>query len=343
MQILVVGGSNSLLRDGYVYHFMRKMESEYGNVKITNRSAGGTTSITSLALLDKIKDRPDLILLEYSLNDTGHINHLPDAYQKKWEMLELFYGFVAERFEGVPVLPLLLASEPFYDLDVTNNVYRAEKDFYNQHGMIDHDMRQEFNEFFGGEKPSFLYSDLAHFHRGFASALIGRTLAQTAQRILSMPSDTNVYAGPSRRPLKIIQADAIAGMASLPIDRAANSHLQIDCVVISEDTPAVVDLPGWPVCLYVASDTQHTNLSLDINGEAFELATMHRDCHEGKLIFTSVPMFLNDRFMALQESGPTQIKLSLKRGADTWIFDCLEGERDISYPRRVRLAAIATV
>lgn len=342
MQILVVGGSNSLLKDGYIYHFARKMTDEYGEVEIVNRSVGGTTSLTSLALLDTLESRPDLIILEYSLNDTGHINHLADAYQKKQEMLEKLYGFMAVKFKDVPVLPLLLASDPFYDISVVNNVYKAEKDFCKRHGLIHQDMRVEFHEYFGGQKPSFLYSDLAHFHRGFASALIGRPLAQSAQRILSMPKGTNVYQSSSDNALAITHAATLSYSAGLTVERAANRHLQLDCIVVGHDTSALIELPGWPVCLYIASDILHTDLSLEINGQTFEFATIHCDCQEGKLIFTSVPLFLNERFVAIKQPGPTRVRLSLSRGAEKWTFDCLKGESDASPERRVRIAAIAT-
>ncbi|SNY92889.1 hypothetical protein SAMN04515647_3154 [Cohaesibacter sp. ES.047] len=73
--VLVLGGSNSFIRDGYVHHFRQKLLEQFEAVTIVNRAAGATTSLTSIGSIDNIDVDPDIILYEYSLNDGGHLNH----------------------------------------------------------------------------------------------------------------------------------------------------------------------------------------------------------------------------------------------------------------------------
>ncbi len=339
----MVGGSNSITKDRYILHFANKLTEEYGEVEILNCSVGATTSITSLALVDLVTVRPDLIVFEFSLNDSGHLNHRPNAYEKKWQMMEMVFDFMGRKFVGVPVLPLILASSDFFDMRVPNSVYDAERDFYRFHGMICHDMRFELFEMFRGSLPEFIYSDKAHFHRGFASSLIGRTLAQAAQRVLSSQKKTNVYSCYANRTTRLTHAHEIAVRNEISVGRVANRHLQLDTVEVRSRSSIIIDAPAWPVCLYIASDGNHGNLSLDVDGLRLDVATIHQDCQEGRFVFTSIPLLLNERFMALRRDGPLQMKLSMQDGGDAWAFDCMEKGPDTGGARRVQLAAIATL
>lgn len=341
MKVLIVGGSNSILKDRYILHFANKLTEEYGPVEFVNCSVGATTSITSLALIDLVTIRPDLIVFEYSLNDTGHLNHLADAYEKKWQMLEIFFDFVGQKFPGVPVLPLMLSSQDFFDISVPNNVYDAETDFYQQRNIRFHDMRVELYEMFCGSLPEFVYADKSHFHRGFASALIGRTLAQVAKLVLSNGKADNFYANPLGKRARITHARALAAANNAPLEQVANRYLNVELVQVGRGDVLGIQTPGWPICLYIASDLLHGDFCLDVNGLRIDVATIHQDSQFGKFVFTSIPLFLNDQYMALRRDGPVTLKFSMKDGGDVWAFDCMEPEPVGNFTRRVRLSAIA--
>ena len=72
MRVAIIGGSNSVIANGYIGRFASHLAAISGHeVTLDNISVGGTTSLTSIGRLQEITEVPDVVVLEYSLNDTG--------------------------------------------------------------------------------------------------------------------------------------------------------------------------------------------------------------------------------------------------------------------------------
>lgn len=344
MRIVVVGGSNSVSKEGYVGHFIDRMSDHFSDIELINISSGGTTSLTSLVGINNIQGDVDLFIIEYSLNDTGHLNHRENGGSFKTDFLRIMFGLIKAKFPHSKILPLILSSEPFYDLGVPNSVYESELAYFSKNGLYFHDMRRELFHMFGGQPPYFLYSDIAHFHRGFASSIIGRTLGMSAQWLMDPASHKNVISDVTDtvHPT-IISAQGLNKNAQGCVATATNRHMSLDYLEISKSQSLECTISGWPICLYFASDSQHVDLEVEIEGQRLVVGTRHLDCREGKFILTSVPLILNHQYMRSRRNGEVTMKLSLAGDAPVWTFDCLESHTPSGQGDRVRIVAVATL
>ncbi|SNY92890.1 hypothetical protein SAMN04515647_3155 [Cohaesibacter sp. ES.047] len=255
-------------------------------------------------------------------------------------------GFLNEKFPNALILPLIITSQPFYNLSVPNYVYDAELDFFRQYGIYYHDIRRELYSMFGETPPGFLYSDAAHFHRGFVCALIGRTLAEKAFFLLALKRN-GIEQVPSKKLTNFASyIDAkglVAAGRGCQVETISVRRFSVDYLEIDHSNSLEVELDGFPICIYLASDLLSSNLRLSINGNEYAIATKHRDCQEGKFMFTSVPIVLNESIMQVPLRKKCLLKFSLEQSSRCWEFDCFQSNVPSSGQERVRIAGIATV
>ncbi|WP_186080149.1 SGNH/GDSL hydrolase family protein [Burkholderia gladioli] len=327
MRIAIVGGSNSVIATGYVGSFIKHLSMLTGeSIDLENASTGGTTSLTSVARLSEIKHAPDVIVFEYSLNDTGHLNHRPDGSHFKRLFLELFCCAAAERFPDAKIVPLILAANPFYSMNVANIVYDAELDWFASHGISCVDTRRWFVETFGYPAPAFLYSDDAHFHRGCAVAMIGTLLAERvnaartqgpALREIGKP----IYwpsLGKHLRP-KFYAANEIASLAgrASSVAEVKNRHVQTECLRLAAGENLAFRTKGFPIALTMASTNDHRYVALRAAGASISFATRYLDIPEGKFLYSSIPLLILDpAFANGTHDGEHRIFLSTPKSSN---------------------------
>lgn len=333
MNIVIAGGSNSVARNGYLKHFVAEISNYFEDVNIENISVGGTTSLCMFGRIASLEFEPDLILLEYSLNDTGHINHLHGAAHKKRLLLDIFMFACKSYFPEARVLPVILASEPFYKIDVLNHVYDVELDYFHKHKITFIDMRRTMYEIFGENPPEFLYSDIAHFHYGAASAIIGKMVAQAARLAMANGISAQTIQGHSIeisngrmvRPVyrSAVQIAENAGLSPEVLD-IQNKLMKLKVLHMGIGTSLDISFDGWPICFYFASNVDHGPLRLSINDVSMTIATRHVDVVEGKFLYTSVPLLLHDNYMDNLDLNSRQFNISVE-AADSvdFQFDCL--------------------
>ncbi|WP_405404201.1 hypothetical protein [Paracoccus sp. Ld10] len=101
-ELYVIGGSNSLMRGGWVHHLTSMVTLKY---KVVNKSVGAATSLMGIYRL-MTEDIPSnaTIIWEYSLNEQNHFRHGQSVksliYHCEW-----FLELCARR--GIRVLPVL--------------------------------------------------------------------------------------------------------------------------------------------------------------------------------------------------------------------------------------------
>jgi len=75
MNLLIIGGSNSIMSNGYLDYALLYLRALYGDyVFATNISVGGTTSLSAIGRLYETFTNADFdyVIYEYSINDSGH-------------------------------------------------------------------------------------------------------------------------------------------------------------------------------------------------------------------------------------------------------------------------------
>ncbi|VWB14931.1 hypothetical protein BME24068_00531 [Burkholderia metallica] len=309
MRVAIIGGSNSVIANGYIGRFASHLSAISGNeVTLDNISVGGTTSLTSIGRLQEITEVPDVIVLEYSLNDTGHLNHRPDGADLKRLFLEIFFNAAAERFPDATIVPLILSAQPFYRTDIHNQIYDAEIAWYRDRGISFVDTRSWFFDTFGWPIPSFVYSDEAHYHRGCTVAMIGTLLAERVNalwqrgpklgeltRPISLPG-TQTRLKPRFASAKEIAVQTGTGGKLVRIE---NRHVKADCLTLTAGEQLAIPVSGIPIAVSLASTNAHWYAELEHDGRPVALSTRYQDIPEGKFIYSSIPL--------LMESNPNQL------------------------------------
>ncbi|WP_321901629.1 SGNH/GDSL hydrolase family protein [Burkholderia cenocepacia] len=345
MRVAIIGGSNSVIANGYIGRFSSHLSAISGNeVTLDNISVGGTTSLTSIGRLQEITEVPDVVVLEYSLNDTGHLNHRPDGAELKHLFLEIFFNAAAERFPNATIVPLILSAQPFYRTDIQNQIYDAEIAWYRDRGISYVDTRSWFFDTFGWPIPSFVYSDEAHYHRGCTVAMIGTLLAERVNALwqrgprlgeLARPislSDTRTRVKP-----RFISAKEISGKIGVEnkLRRIENRLVQADCISLATDERLALPISGIPIALSFASTNAHWYVELELDGRSVALSTRYRDIPEAKFIYTSIPLLMENSPYRLPTKPRTEsIALQTKRTPPSGQIFTFDGFNDASQELR---------
>jgi len=316
MRVAIIGGSNSVIANGYIGRFASHLAAISGHeVTLDNISVGGTTSLTSIGRLQEITEVPDVVVLEYSLNDTGHLNHRPDGAELKRLFLEILFNAAAERFPDATIVPLILSAQPFYRTDIHNQIYDAEIAWYRDRGISFVDTRSWFFDTFGWPIPSFVYSDEAHYHRGCTVAMIGTLLAERVNALWQRGPKLGELARPISVPgtqallkPRFVSAKEIAAKTGTEskLGRIENRHVKADCLTLMTGERLAIPVSGIPIAVSLASTNAHWYAELEHDARLVALSTRYQDIPEGKFIYSSIPLLMENnpsRLAAIPETG----------------------------------------
>ncbi|WP_312529434.1 SGNH/GDSL hydrolase family protein [Paracoccus sp. (in: a-proteobacteria)] len=185
MRFVAVGGSNTLMKGGYLAY----IDAYLPGATVVNLGIGDTNSAMGLFRLLSFDDlrKDDIVIWEYALNDAFSLNSRPDS----WFLRNLEYVIRHCQAKGCRVLPIILANKPS-DNAVRPSAYRAKiHHLCSAYGIdlidIPNDLRALFNTKFLDPK---FYSDPSHYRRdGKIVKLIASRIAQEALRGLRLPRE----------------------------------------------------------------------------------------------------------------------------------------------------------
>lgn len=189
LNIAVVGGSNSLIRDGYLACFQHELEAEHGVrvATLTNLSLGGSSSFFGLAQLCRTGVHRDvhILIVEYALNDSAGFSRKPALYDH-W----------ARAYEGI--LRKALTENP--ELMVVSLILGQQSGAHRRricpYSAGIHFMSARYgahvidlNEILAREQPDAfdddaLYADVSHYSRPYGVAVVGSIVAREMARAL---------------------------------------------------------------------------------------------------------------------------------------------------------------
>ena len=296
MNILVLGGSNSLLNGSYLeraFGILRANTSETTNVE--NFSVGGTSSITAISrIFDLPPDRSfDLIIYEYALNDTGHLGSLKAGAEVQSLLIRLVVDLLSRRFPDALLVPVIFATKPNFSSNAKHPIHEAQSRTWNAAKVVHLDVRQRLAYLFAHTPPDWLYSDAAHYSRPYGvdivAPLLGRFLveqwlAKPRATLREMNARMQAAMGPTPFAVTALSADQLAEHATGAWERVTLSNRVMSVPALRLHEGGALEFPERPLNLALLSDRKHDVVQLTRRAPAqvstWNLATRFLDVDE---------------------------------------------------------------
>lgn len=362
MRILIIGGSNSLLKGGYVAALARALR-DHAEAEIVQLSVGATTSLSAIGRLHESFDgRPaDFILYEYGINDTGHFAQRPGGAESWLLCFHLLLKTAAKLYPSAVLVPLVLAQQGHFPMAAPHPIYDAQLRAYQQLALPYIDARAWLSALFLGRAPDWLYRDPAHYETPYATDIIG---ALTAQRLLLLrqqggaPALATVAAQLlAASPFGALEAIYVPA-ASLrqftngPVqaDQIANRLMQVDYLRMLPGSRLDLHSEMFPLALFLKSDRQHDMLQLELSTPdglawAAGVCTRHADTATLPFIYASIPLPLLWRHSLLMPYGASRLSIAVPaQGTPAQCgFDCFGPGQPDAAQRHLDLVGLLMV
>lgn len=195
MKLAIIGGSNSLIKGGYVGYFLKKMKEsfdfEFSSVDLL--TVGGTNSLTGLKQLcaTDVHKKVDVIIFEYALNDSAsfgtrvknftHWSRIYEGVIRKATSENpsiLFFSFILGQKGGIASRRLCFIES---GIEFISSHYRTYCINFNKFLRNSNYTREYLNE---------LYSDTSHFSTNVGTRLVGEHLASSMNELLNKANPT---------------------------------------------------------------------------------------------------------------------------------------------------------
>lgn len=289
MRILFVGGSNTVMTNGYVTTFSRTLSSvlKSKELEIVNLGVGGNSSIHGVEIMKSTKDlgKFHFLVIEYCVNDASL------ASNTSWQSWQSAYeGLIRIALAENPQIRVYLlafgrkGAEPgkgqsriFSHLPKLRAFYRKCGYFV---GLIDID--RYLRELTANDAKTFnaLYMDGAHYSRPITTELIGLYLAH-AMRPLKAQSAPSAPLPPPLCPSTFDQTGLgeFSDLApALPRHQFKNSRYTFDTTILEPGSSLTLTIPGSLVAFSFASAGSGATLLVEEEGEApITLYTRHHE------------------------------------------------------------------
>lgn len=320
MRVLIIGGSNSVMAEGYTSR-LKELKSIS---KIVNLSVGGTTSLTAIGRLLSSQNHGDfdLILYEYSLNDTGHFYARSDGVQSWMLMFQFILQSCVQLYPKANFIPILLSESRFFDINTVNHIYNIQINIYKFLNIQFIDIRKYFWELFGNILPSWLYYDSAHYSNPYGIDLVGLHVIKKIEEF-SVDRKNNLasvwfkfLSSTACLPFvcNFISPSRLFGSSNILYEK--NSLMDVEFSRIESGTGVHIKLDSFPMVLFVKSDAQHAVLNVGIespgfsgNGSNINISTCHADAPRHSFVYTSIPLSLFYSQSLLSIGGNTTLNL----------------------------------
>ncbi|ELX11377.1 hypothetical protein Jab_2c34960 [Janthinobacterium sp. HH01] len=358
MKILIIGGSNSLLKDGYVTHLAQSLQG-YAEAEIIQISVGATTSLSAIGrLYETYAGTPvDVVLYEYSINDTGHFAPRPGGADSWLFCFHLLLKAAAQLYPTATFVPLVLAQQQHFSSAAPHPIYDAQIRAFQELALPVIDVRAALSSLFLGRAPAWLYRDPAHYDTPHATSIVG---AIVAQRLLTLkaqnaePLTATVARLQSVSPFTRLQAMYLPGVnleqfTSGPVQRAhtGNRLMQLDYLRMLPGSRLELNSEMFPLALFLKSDPQHDALQLELSsddGLVFNsrVATRHADTETLPFVYSSIPLPLLWSHSLLRRYGASRLAVSVpeQAGGAQSGFDCYAGGRPDAPERHLDLVGV---
>ena len=339
MNILVLGGSNSLLKNGYVQHLEQALAAR-GPVTVRQLSVGATSSLAAIGRLSETAGADvDVILYEYSINDAGHFAWRREGVGSWLLCLQLLLKTAARLYPDAVFVPLVFAMRRHALPAVPDPFHAAQVQSFAALGLPTIDVRRWLADLFLDQPPAWLYGDEAHYAAPYATALIG---CEIARRLPALLETAEPVSATWRRMQALTPHGAVeamyvpaAGLAQFVSGPAApeqdgNRLMQLNFLRMRAGSRLAMRTEMFPLALYLKSDAGHASIRLALEGSSLSGAvvtgTRHADTATLRFICTNLPVpLLFGETLALP-FGPTAFEIAVSPAAGGMAtaanFDC---------------------
>ncbi len=362
MRILIVGGSNSLMKGGYVHALQQCLQTR-GESTLTQISVGATTTLSGVGRLfdTHTGQKFDFILYEYSINDTGHFASRAGGDASWLLCLHLLIKTAAKLYPQAVLVPLMLAQERHFPLEADYPFYAMQRRVFAQLALPYIDMRAWLSELFLGRKPDWLYADQAHYAAPQATDLVG---AEVARRLLALAEGGAPRLDATRERLLATSPHAGVELAYVPavnlrqftsgpveLGHAGNRLMRLDYLRLHPGGRLHLRTEMFPLALFVKSDAHHDRVTLrlsegDAPARAGQIATRHADTDSFSFIYSSIPLPLLWEQTLVRPFGASDLELAVPPAGQTAAvagFDCFGAGRAGTDPTYLDLISVLFV
>lgn len=187
---VAIGGSNTVMRPGYLTELPRGL-SKYGiNLKIlANLAVGNTTILNGLINLKMnnaaIKSS-DALFIEYTLNDTSVFASSLEAFGRWVKAMEGAIRFAREMNPNIKIIPVIFATRTGMHRSTINPLHGGVHYLASYYGLTAVDVNAALVQRFGRdffEAPG-AYGDYAHYQRPVFTTLAAEIIADRVKDVL---------------------------------------------------------------------------------------------------------------------------------------------------------------
>lgn len=305
-EVMFLGGSNTRMHSGYVPILCDKLSTTLGKkLQVRNHSVGISACLMGIErfLTQAVEDLPDIIFIEYAINDVAiAITQDIDFWRKSYEGL---LRLVTQRYPATKIYGLFFVAR-YSSHRVVAEGMRADMfkwaEHYPNFEMVDVDAG--LVEVFDDEKR---YNDDMHY----ASDCFEHIADIIVEHIQTLPLARS-YALPKAMfdafdSATVIELGKLPGVSSTQF---ANSIFDLETLILRAGETLILDIPGEIASISFISTPQSGILEIsDRYGSVF-IPTLHREVDRSKNpLFMNAPRLWHD-WTTAQSSKTQQIRLS---------------------------------
>jgi hypothetical protein len=288
VNVLFLGGSNTLLSRGYVDSVRQIAAQVYGQeLRIENRAVGGNSSIHGIEILAGVPALTDfdVIFIEYAVNDIFS-NHTMQAWDAGYEGL---LRAILQAHPSARIVNLLLSPRKPRSEERKEAIFSRTWELSRHYGVecvdVDAYLRVELQ--LSSEEFAALYSDNAHYKRPIVSALIGNFICNHVFGRAAVPALFPVPAvhEVNFQDAAVVDFTAIDQYGTVRRD-FRNSKFSCVSREVQPGFEYEVELPGSVISLsFIAAPESGTLMVAEENEPPFLMETLHTEVKSERFAF----------------------------------------------------------
>ncbi len=281
MEVMFLGGSNTFLKNGYVAHVAKDLSDRFSSpeLDVKNYSVGISACLMGIEqfLFMASNDNPDVIFIEYSINDTS-ITATNDYlfWSKCYEGL---IRMLLLRWPNARVYGLVFASQDKHHrmrIEVMRSKIAEFDAAYDRFCMVDvHSYLQQRHD------EASLYRDVMHYAapvfpdiaRCAIEAVVSRVISETLYP-LSAPLTDN--------PFDASSVVRLAGIDGHMTQKFINSQFNFETLILHPDESLTLDVPGEIAAITFVSNATAGILEINDNSGASFVSALHKGVQAGQ-------------------------------------------------------------
>ena len=308
LEIMFLGGSNTRMKSGYVPVLCDKLEATTGTqLAVQNLSVGISSSLMGIErfLIDATRSRPDVIFIEYAINDvTIAITHDIGFWRKSYEGL---LRIVTRHHPAAKIYGLFFVAR-FPSHRVVADKMRPDMMLWAARYP-----NFEFIDVDAGLAEAFDTADRYHDDMHYAPQCFETIAAIVCDRVkTSAPSAMQTLPEPVYpQSFETATAMELARQPNVVATRFARSILSFQTVILRSGETLTLEVPGEIASISFVSTPQSGILEItDRHGSIF-IPTLHRDvARNGNPLFMNAPRLWHD-WTSEPDPSPQQVRLSV--------------------------------